>query len=500
VDEWEKTTGLKRDEYFATIPSLPLSYESAQEILKLLAGPNVPSGWQGGLPLAYHIGPGPAEVNMSVSMDYALRKIWNVIAKIKGTVEPDRWVMAGNHRDAWVYGAVDPGSGTAATLEMCRAIGAAVKNGWKPRRTIVYASWDAEEFGLVGSTEWAEEHAKEVDEKAVLMLNVDSAVSGRELEMSGVPSLRDLTLDAAGAITDPRTGKSLRDLWTAARRQAWATAAPLVLADPLWEKPVTVGGDVYVPTPRSFVPQMNWLGSGSDYTAFVDHLGVPVVDAGFKGSYGVYHSIYDDFNWMDKFGDPEFLSHATAARLYTLIVMRAAAADVVPLKFKPYGLALREHVDELRRIKAVRVRKNTEAKPDADIDFVGLSTLIAAVRAFQAQAEQLDQATEKVAALPSTSARGMAKLNDALAKVERAFLLHDGLPGRPWFKHAVYAPGLTTGYAAWPLPAVRQGLEDAKAPDSKLATEVERTAARINKAADALETARKAAESMLNGR
>jgi N-acetylated-alpha-linked acidic dipeptidase len=183
-----------------------------------------------------------------------------------------------------------------------------------------------------------------------------------------------------------------------------------------------------------------------------------------------------------------------------LIVMRAAAADVVPLKFKPYGLALREHVDELRRIKAVRVRKNTEAKPDADIDFVGLSTLIAAVRAFQAQAEQLDQATEKVAALPSTSARGMAKLNDALAKVERAFLLHDGLPGRPWFKHAVYAPGLTTGYAAWPLPAVRQGLEDAEAPDSKLATEVERTAARINKAADALETARKAAESMLNGR
>jgi N-acetylated-alpha-linked acidic dipeptidase len=499
VLEWEETTGLKRDEYFATIPALPLSYESAQEILKLLAGPNVPSGWQGGLPLAYHVGPGPAEVSMSVHMEYALRKIWNVIAKVTGTIEPDRWVMVGNHRDAWVYGAVDPGSGTAATLEMCRAIGAAVKNGWKPRRTIVYASWDAEEYGLVGSTEWAEEHAKEVDEKAVLMLNVDSAVSGRELEMSGVPSLRDLTLDAAGAITDHRTGKTLRDSWIASRRNAWAVTAPLFGADPLWERPVTNGRDYFQPTPPPFAPQMNWLGSGSDYTAFVDHLGVPVVDAGFKGAYGVYHSMYDNFNWMDKFGDPEFLSHATAARLYTLIVMRAAAADVVPLKFNPYGLALREHVDELRKIKAVRVRKNAESKPDANGDFASLSTLVEAVRAFQKEAGQLDQATETVAALPNASAAGMSKLNDALAKVERAFLLDTGLPGRPWFKHAVYAPGLTTGYAAWPLPAVREGLEDAKTPDSKLATDVERTAARINKAAEALEAARTAAESMING-
>ena len=502
VADWEKTTGLKRDEYFATIPCLPLSYESAQEILKLLAGPNVPSGWQGGLPLAYHVGPGPAEVNMQLKMDYALRKIWNVIAKIPGTIEPDRWVMVGNHRDAWVYGAVDPGSGTAATLEMCHALGAAVKSGWKPRRTIVYASWDAEEYGLVGSTEWAEDHAKEVDEKAVLMLNgVDSAVSGRELEMSGVPSLRELTLEAAAAITDARTGKSLRDLWTTSRRNAWAAAAPLVLGDPLWDEAPSSGGDNHKSAPRHFFPQMGYLGSGSDYTAFVDHLGVPVVDAGFKGAYGVYHSIYDDFNWMDKFGDPEFLSHTTAARLYTLIVMRAAAADVVPLRFNPYGLALREHVDELRRIKAARVRKSAETKPDSPIDFAGLSTLVEAVRAFQSQAEQLDAATEKVAAVPSTStsAGGLAKLNDALAKVERAFLLDDGLPGRPWFKHAVYAPGLTTGDASWPLPAVRQGLEEPKTPDSKLASDVERTAARINKAAQALETARRCAESIMSG-
>jgi N-acetylated-alpha-linked acidic dipeptidase len=325
---------------------------------------------------------------------------------------------------------------------MCRALGSAVKNGWKPRRTIVYASWDAEEYGLVGSTEWAEEHAAEVDQKAVLMLNVDSAVSGRELEMSGVPSLRDLTLETASAITDPRTGKSLSDGWTASRREAWAKAAPLILADPLWQRDSTNAGDVHHAAHEGFNPQMGSLGSGSDYTAFLDHLGVPVVDAGFKGAYGVYHSIYDNFNWMDKFGDPEFLSHTMAARLYTMIVMRAAAADVVPLRFKPYGLALRGHVDELRRIKALRVRQSGEAGPEASIDFAGLSTLIAAVREFQSQAERLDQATQSAARSMGSAGDGAAtlRLNDALSKVERAFLLEEGLPGRPWFKHAVYAP------------------------------------------------------------
>jgi N-acetylated-alpha-linked acidic dipeptidase len=490
VADWEKQSGLKRNEYYATIPSLPLSYDAAQEILKFLAGPNVPTGWQGGLPLAYHIGPGPAEVSISVKMEYDIRKIWNVIATLPGSVEPDRWVMVGNHRDAWVYGAVDPGSGTAATLEMCHALGSAVKNGWKPRRTIVYASWDAEEYGLVGSTEWAEEHAKEVDEKVVLMLNVDSAVSGKELEMSGVPSLRDLTLGAAGSLTDPRTGKTLRDGWIATHRAAWASAAPLVLADPLWDQGSSGKGDKHG---GEFTPQMGWLGSGSDYTAFVDHLGVPVVDAGFKGSYGVYHSVYDDFNWMEKFGDPEFLSHATAARLYTLIVMRAANADVVPLTFTPYGLALREHVDELRRIKAGRVRKSADSKPGASIDFAGLPSLVEAVRSFQTQAELLDRATAKAAASATAGSDTLSKLNDALAKVERAFLLKDGLPGRPWFKHAVYAPGLTTGYASWPLPAIRQGLEEEKTPDAKLAAEVARTVERINKATAAMEHARRCA-------
>src|SRR5262249_21846232 len=296
--EWEKATGLKRDEYFATIPSLPISYGTAQEILKLLAGPNAPSGWQGGLPLPYHVGPGPAEVLMNVTMDYQLRKIWNVIATIPGAEEPDRWVLLGNHRDAWVYGAVDPGSGTAATMETCRALGEAVKKGWKPRRTLVYASWDAEEYGLVGSTEWAEANADELKKKAVLMLNVDSAVSGREVGFSGVPSLRDFVLEAAGAISDLRTGRTLRDSWTEARRKAWAGQSPLNLEDPAWdsERQITRSPG----KSRDFAPQMNWLGSGSDYTVFVDHLGIPAVDSGLRGGYGVYHSMYDNFNWMEK--------------------------------------------------------------------------------------------------------------------------------------------------------------------------------------------------------
>jgi N-acetylated-alpha-linked acidic dipeptidase len=465
ITEWEKETGLVREDYFATIPSLPICYSAARSILEGLGGPNVPTGWQGGLPFAYHLGPGPLEVHFSIQMDYKLRTIWNVIATIEGSTESDRWVMVGNHRDAWVYGAVDPGSGTAATLEMCRAIGEAVKKGWKPRRTLKYASWDAEEYGLVGSTEWAEDHARDLGTKAVLMLNVDSAVAGTDLDLNGVPSLRDLALDAAGAVQDIRSGKTVRDVWTDHRRAAWANQAPIEFFDPVWD-PVPESseseksnGPLPRPTPK-FSPMMGWLGSGSDYTAFVDHLGIPALDAGFHGRYGVYHSIYDDFNWMEKFGDPEFITHTMAARLYTAIAMRAAGADVVPLKFVPYGEALREHVDDLRRMLE---RKSRAADPNAEkppLAFEGLPRLIAAIRSFQSQAAALDRATDELANRDGTSAAQLASVNDALTRVERFFLIPKGLLKRPWFKHSIYAPGLTTGYASWPMPGVRQAIEE----------------------------------------
>ncbi|HWE40203.1 MAG TPA: M28 family metallopeptidase [Isosphaeraceae bacterium] len=485
---WEKESGLRRDEYFATIPALPISYSAARPILEALGGPNVPNGWQGGLPLAYHVGPGPAEVHFTIQMDYDVRPIWNVMATLKGEVEPDRWVMIGNHRDAWVYGAVDPGSGTASTLEACRALGEAVKHGWKPRRTLMYCSWDAEEYGLVGSTEWAEHHAKEVDEKAVLMLNVDVAVSGPNpsLGIDGVPSLRDLVLDAAGAVHDPRSGRSLRDAWVARQRSQWAGSAPIDLDDHPWHDADAKPNGKKAP----FSPQLGPLGSGSDYTAFLDRFGVPCLDAGFHGGYGVYHSIYDDFFWMEKFGDPEFITHATAAKLYTVIAMRAAGAEVVPLTFVPYGEALRDYVDDLRRTVERKARAASSGKPP--IEFEGLTKLIASIRRFQDRAAAVDAATAALARKDGVASSKLSKVNDALSRVERAFLHPAGLPARPFFRHTIYAPGLTTGYASWPLPGVRQAILD---DDPKLlAEQLPRLVERIDAASEALRAAKEAAE------
>lgn len=452
VEAWERETGLKRDDVFATVPSLPISYESARPIFEALGGPNVPAGWQGGLPLAYHVGPGPVEVRFAVAMDYQVRPIWNVVATITGEVEPDHWVLIGNHRDAWTYGAVDPSSGTAATLEACRALGEAIKKGWRPRRSLMYASWDAEEYGLVGSTEWAEHHAADIQEKALMLLNVDVAVGGAELDAGGVPSLRDLFLQAADSVVDPRSGRTLKAQWLAAQRARWA-GGPIDLHAGPWDNSNSNNagrGD-------SFRPQLDPLGSGSDYTVFLDHLGVPALDIGFKGRYGVYHSIYDDFYWMEKFGDPEFLTHATAAKLYTLIAMRAAGAEVAPLRFTPYGWALRDHLDDLRRLLARKARA-VEGREPLSLD--GAAALFEAVKEFHAAALDLDKKTEALAARDGVPLATLTLVNDALKDVERAFLLPGGLPGRPWFKHAIYAPGLTTGYACWPLPGVRQGVQN----------------------------------------
>jgi N-acetylated-alpha-linked acidic dipeptidase len=380
-----------------------------------------------------------------------------------------------------------------------------VRSGWKPRRTLIYGSWDAEEYGLVGSTEWGEEHASEIDQKAALMLNVDSAVGGRQLDLGGVPSLRDLALESAGAVTDIRTGKSLREEWLESKRSAWAAASPLLLADPMWSASATASGPVQNearPTPsvapRGFVPQLNALGSGSDYTVFLDHLGIPALDIGFSGRYGVYHSIYDNFTWMERFGDPEFLTHTLAARLYTVILMRAAAAELLPLRFAPYGEAMRDHVDELRLIQARRDReKNGNAAGhetstgDNPGTFDGLPKLVQAVKSFQSRAVLLDRSLDALSYQDRIAAPELAAVNQALSRVERALLLPEGLPGRVWFRHAIYAPGVTTGYGAWPMPAIREALED-HARD-RLRPAIDRTAAALEKATEALRLAHDAA-------
>lgn len=460
---WPSTTGAKRVERkdmtnVPRIPSLPISYAEAEKILRRLGGPRVPDEWQGGLPFSYHVGPGAAAVTMVVDMDEGLKPIFNVIARIKGSTEPEKLVVLGNHRDAWTHGAVDPNSGTAAQLEMARGLAAALKSGWTPKRTIILASWDAEEYGLVGSTEWAEEHAADLTKNAVAYLNCDVAVTGPNLALNGSPSLAAVAMHAARDIPEPRRGGSLYAAWESRQRSTWAQRTPVDLD----EKDVT------------FSPRLSPLGSGSDYTVFLDHLGVPSFDFGFNGPYGTYHAVYDNFRWMEKYGDPEFLYHAAAAKLWGLMAMRLASADVVPLKFSNYANDLQVDLDALRRdaIRRARTPAASGAKSPIDPDF---SEIVAALNDLRAAGESADRAVE--AAMNSGDATKAKRINEALMQVEREFLDAKGLPGRPWFRHMLIAPGLTTGYAPWPFPALQQAVEEKDA--GMFASEAKRVVASL---------------------
>ena len=443
---WPSTSGAKRVareqmENVPKIPSLPIAYAEAEKILRRLGGPVVPSEWQGGLPFAYRVGPGAARVAMDVQMDEGLKPIFNVIATIRGSSEPEKKVILGNHRDAWTHGAVDPNSGTAAQLEVARGIAAAMKTGWRPKRTIVFASWDAEEYGLVGSTEWAEEHAADLQKNAVAYLNGDAAVTGPNLNMSGTPSLLALAQEVASDVADPQRSAPVGAGWESRQRSAWAQGTPIDL---------DAGEDA------KFFARLSPLGSGSDYTAFIDHLGIPSWDFGFSGGYGVYHSVYDNFRWMEKYGDPGFHYHAAAARLWGLMAMRLANADVVPLRFSTYARDIQVDLDNLRRDAIRRARMvGSNAKPAITPDF---KEVLAALEEFRAAGEAADAAA--AAALKRGDAAAMERINEALMSVESAFLDAKGLPGRPWFRHMVIGPGLTTGYAPWPFPALQEAVEN----------------------------------------
>ena len=442
---WPSTSGAKRlarEEMtnVPKIPSLPIAYAEAEKILRRLGGPEVPTEWQGGLPFTYHIGPGGARVAMSVQMDEGLKPIYNVIATIPGSVAPEKKIILGNHRDAWTHGAVDPNSGTAAQLEVARGLAAAMKAGWKPKRTIILASWDAEEYGLVGSTEWAEEHAADLQKNAVAYLNGDAVVTGPNLNMSGSPSLLAIAMAAAQDVPDPKTGKSVGAGWEARQRSSWAEGTPV---------------DLDAKEDAKFFARLSPLGSGSDYTAFLDHLGIPSFDFGFSGRYGVYHSVYDNFRWMEEYGDPEFLYHAAGAKLWGLLAMRLANSDIVPLRFSDYARDVRVDLDDMRR-DAVRRARTPGSDGEAPItpDF---SEILAALEELRAAGEAADRAAD--AALKSGDAAAMRRINEALMSVEPAFLDAKGLPGRPWFRHMLIGPGLTTGYAPWPFPALQEAIE-----------------------------------------
>lgn len=437
------------------IPTTPLSYGDARPILENLAGPETPRDWQGALPFTYHIGPGPARVRMRLKQNYQYRPIWNVIGKVQGSEYPDQWVVAGNHRDAWVYGAVDPNSGTAAMLEAVRGIGELRKSGWKPKRTIVFGSWDAEEQGLIGSTEWVEENAGKLA-GAAAYFNVDVAVSGPNFGSSAVPSLKQFMREVAKAVPSPGGG-SVYEVWKEQKRREAEKIPP----GPPLSRPAANATDVPVGD----------LGSGSDYTPFLQHLGVPATDIGSNGPYGVYHSVFDNFNWYKKFGDPNFVYLQQMARVFGIQILRMANADVLPYDFENYGREVTNHIQAAQR-KAVTTFKG-KTVPDFKL------ALDAARRLTTAGAD-----TAKSQAGVSSDP---ARLNRALTGAERAFLLPQGLPNRPWFRHAIYAPGEYTGYAAVVIPGVNEAIDSGnfQATQDQIAalTEV------LNRAAQVLESA-----------
>ena len=402
------------------IPSAPLSFRDARVILEALGGPVRPTrDWQGGGPFAYHVGPGPARLRVKVDVPRETRTIRNVIGRIRGA-DPDprvaeQVVLLSNHHDAWAFGGVDPSSGTATTLELARVLGQLAREGTRPRRTLVFGVWDAEEFTLTGSTEWGEQHRDLLSRTAVACLNVDAATSGDRLSVSAVPSLRPFLYEAARSVADPRGRGTVYDVWRAGAGE-------------------NVRGYGVLAGARTEDPPVAILGSGSDYTVFFNHVGVPSVDMVFDGPYGVYHSIYDTHEWMRRHGDPGFVYHAAMARLWGLMALRLANADVLPFDYGVYGRDLLAYLDDVEAVARQR----------------GMTVDASAVRVAAGELAAL-----AMPAVEGTRERQVA-INAGLMAAERALLTPDGIPGRPWFRHLVYAPLPT--YQAETLPGVREAV------------------------------------------
>ncbi len=439
------------------IPVTPLSYHDAWPILQHMTGPESPREWQGALPFTYHVGAGPARVKMHLKQDYQFRTLWDVTGRVAGSDLPDEWVVAGNHRDAWVYGAVDPNSGTAAMLEAVHGVGELLKSGWKPKRTLIFSSWDGEEEGLMGSTEWVEQHESQLA-NAAAYFNMDVAVSGPKFGASAVPSLKQFLRDVAKAVASPKGGTVYEAWQKASQPGGSSTQSPTeAIGDSRRLPAARVGNDVPVGD----------LGSGSDYTAFLQHSGVPSSDVSSSGPYGVYHSAFDNFAWFKKFADPDFVYEQQMARIFGLEAVRMADADVLPYDYEEYGKEVSAYLDA--------ARKRAENKfGEHLLDF----------SAVNAAARHFESAGAKILAKQKNPPRDAARLNQALRGAERALLLPQGLPHRPWFRHAIYAPGEYTGYAAVVIPGVNEALdkgdsERARQQLADLAAALERAAKRL---------------------
>jgi N-acetylated-alpha-linked acidic dipeptidase len=435
---WGAVKGSKRlrreeTDVITRIPVLPISYGDALPMLKELTGPVAPESWRGALPITYHVGSGPARVHLKVSFEWSTKTIYDVVARIEGSTYPDEWVIFGNHHDAWVNGADDPTSGQVALMETGRALGELLKQGWKPKRTIIMCAWDGEEEGLLGSTEWVETHADELKQKAVAYLNSDSTSKGW-LNVGGSHSLERFINEVVRDVQQPGTKKSVWDAMKERRVEQARTDED--------KKALDERADLRIAA----------LGSGSDYTPFLQHLGIAAMNTGFggDGGGGVYHSIYDSFAWYTKFGDPTFEHGRALAQVNGTIVMRLANADVLPFEYTNSADTFGRYVDEIEKL-AMR------GKLQRDID---LAPLKSAVKAFSEAARGYEQALAKSSPNGFRDVKELKRLNQLLYQSERKLTNEKGLPRRTWFTHQIYAPGFYTGYGVKTIPGVREAIEE----------------------------------------
>jgi N-acetylated-alpha-linked acidic dipeptidase len=398
------------------IPSTPISYSEAKPLLRALGGPLAPEDFQGGLDFPYHVGPGPTAVHMNLDIDYGQAPINNAIAVIRGTKHPDQLVIVGGHQDAWTYGANDDLSGWTSVMEIGRRLGGLVGKGWRPDRTIVLAGWDGEEYGLLGSTEWTEQYERYLHGHAVAYLNVD-ITAGKTFGAGAVPALDGLLFDVTKTVAEPNAATSVFDAWK---------------------------GDAASPT-------VDRLGSGSDYTAPLDHVGVPALEIGYTSPSGEYHSSYDDTYQLEHFLDPGYVHHAASAKILGAAALRLANADILPLRYSTYAQAVLGYIDDLQKV---------EQQPGAAQ--VDLAPLRAAATAWDTATRTLEARAAALLTQPGHDGkrkRTQQRINAALLRQERFLITPAGLPGRPWFRHQIYAPGINSGYATQELPGMRDAVE-----------------------------------------
>ncbi|EIL97410.1 transferrin receptor-like dimerization domain-containing protein [Rhodanobacter thiooxydans] len=467
-----KRLALKDAKTILKIPVLPISYADATPLLQALRGPMAPANWRGALPLTYRVGPSASKVHLTVLSDWGQKPVYDVIAMLKGATAPDQWVVRGNHHDGWTFGAWDPLSGNVTLMAEAKAIGGLVKQGWRPQRTLVYASWDGEEPGLLGSTEWAEAHAAELQQKAVLYLNSDTNARGF-LGAGGSHSLQHLVNQVADGVTDPETHVSVRERLRAHMLVEGSSkdAKPETKAI---AKLAAEGGDVPIQA----------LGSGSDYSAFLEHLGIASLNLGFGGEdddAGIYHSRYDSFDHYARFGDPDFGYGVALAKVAGHIMLRTADAGVLPMRFGDFSDTLDRYVGELHTL-VDDTRKATEqqhklldshafaldadptrpvAPParDSDMPAIDLAPLDQAAKRLRQSAQAYQAAYARHAAGPDLPAARQQQLNQLIGRMEQNLTDPAGLPGRNWFKHFIYAPGMLTGYGVKTVPGVREAIE-----------------------------------------